>query len=60
MDREEGMGVLSRDGWLGATPVDFREAILSRGRWERLDAGAPIQAGGEEEGELIGLAAGNH
>ena len=50
--------MLSPDGWLSATPVDFREAILSRCRWERLNAGAPIQAGGEEEGELIGVAAG--
>jgi hypothetical protein len=58
MDRETGMDVLSRGGWLSETPVDFREAILSPSRWQRLEAGALIQAGGEEEGELIGLARG--
>jgi CRP-like cAMP-binding protein len=58
MDREFGINILSRGGWLSATPVDFRDAILARCRWQRLNAGAPIQAGGEEEGELIGLARG--
>ena len=58
MDREEGIGVLSRGGWLSATPVDFREAILTGCGWQRLDAGASVQSGGEEEGALIGLAAG--
>jgi CRP-like cAMP-binding protein len=58
MDREEGMDILSRGGWLSGTPVDFRDAILSRCRWERLEADALIQHGGEERGELIGLADG--
>jgi hypothetical protein len=58
MDREAGMDVLRRGGWLRDTPVDFREAILSLCRWQRLEAGALIQAGGEDEGELIGLARG--
>jgi CRP/FNR family cyclic AMP-dependent transcriptional regulator len=58
MDRQQGMDILGRDGWLGAAPGDFREAILSGCGWQRLDAGAAIQSGGEEEGELIGLASG--
>ncbi len=58
MDREEGMGILRNRGWLAATPAEFRQAILSDSDWRRIEAGAPIQAGGEEEGELIGLARG--
>ena len=58
MDREEGMDVLSRRAWLGETPADFRDAILSLCRWERLEAGALIQGGGEEDGEISGLARG--
>src|SRR5271166_6157936 len=38
--------------------LNFRQAILSRCDWGRLETGAPIQAGGEEAGELIGLARG--
>ena len=58
MDREEGMDVLSRVGWLRETPADFRDAILALCRWERREAGAPIQAGGGEDGEISGLARG--
>lgn len=58
MDQEEGMRILASRGWLGATPTDFQRAILSGCRWQYLEAGAPIQAGGEEIGELIGLAHG--
>lgn len=58
MDREEGARILRDGEWLSATPAEFQRAILSRGSWKRLEVGAPIQAGGEEEGELIGLAQG--
>jgi hypothetical protein len=58
MDREEGVEILRNGAWLSATPAVFQEAILSRCAWGRLEAGASIQAGGEEEGELIGLARG--
>ena len=50
--------LLRNGGWLSATPVEFQQAILSRCGWQSLDAGAPIQKGGEEQGELIGLARG--
>ena len=58
MDREAGMDVLSRRGWLRETPADFRDAILSLCRWERREAGAPVQTGGGEDGEISGLARG--
>src|SRR5664279_5707558 len=52
------MEVLSRGAWLKDTPVDFREAILSRCRWQRLDPGASLQSGGQGDGEMSGLASG--
>lgn len=58
MDRDDGMGILKDGGWLSATPAEFQQAILTRSTWGRLEAGAQIQAGGEEHGELIGLARG--
>jgi CRP/FNR family cyclic AMP-dependent transcriptional regulator len=58
MDREAGMDILSRGAWLRDTPVEFRGAVLSHCRWQRLDAGALIHAGGENDGELSGLASG--
>ncbi|WP_296707323.1 hypothetical protein [Rhodoblastus sp.] len=58
MDQEEGMRILTGRGWLSATSVDFQRAILSFCRRDRLEAGAPIQEGGEEIGELLGLASG--
>jgi len=58
MDHEEGIGILKDRGWLNATPTEFQDAIVSLCDWQSLEAGAPIQAGGEEEGELIGLARG--
>jgi len=58
MDHEEGIGILKDRGWLNATPTEFQDAIVSLCDWQSLEAGAPIQAGAEEEGELIGLARG--
>jgi len=58
VDREEGLRILKDSGWLSATPAEFQQAILSRCDWGRLAAGTPIQFGGEQEGELIGLARG--
>ena len=58
MEREEGMEILRNGGWLSATPVDFQQAILSRCAWSWVEARGQIQLGGEEEGELIGLARG--
>ena len=52
------MAILKNRGWLSATPAEFRRAILSRCHWRSLEAGAPIQSCGEEDGELIGLARG--
>jgi CRP/FNR family transcriptional regulator, cyclic AMP receptor protein len=58
MDRDEGMSVLSQRGWLSGTPVEFQRAILSHCRWRHLEAGAQVQLGTEESGDLIGLASG--
>jgi CRP-like cAMP-binding protein len=58
MDQEEGLRILSSRGWLSATPVEFQRAILSRCSWQALEPGESIQTGGEELGELIGLAQG--
>ncbi len=48
--------MLSRGGWLRDTPSEFRDALLSLCRWERLEAGALIQTGGGDDVELTGLA----
>jgi CRP/FNR family transcriptional regulator, cyclic AMP receptor protein len=58
IDDEEGIRLLSSCGWLSGAPADFRQALLARCRWHNLQAGETIQAGGEEAGELIGLAQG--
>jgi len=58
MDQDEGRRILASRGWLGMTPPDFQHALLSRSSWHCLEAGAPIQTGGEEAGEMIGLAQG--
>jgi CRP/FNR family cyclic AMP-dependent transcriptional regulator len=58
MDREAGMDILSRGAWLRETPNEFRTAILSRCRWQCLEAGALVQAGGEDGDEMSGLAHG--
>ena len=58
MDRDEGMATLQDRGWLSTAPAEFQRAILSRLTWQTLEAGAPIQEGGEEVGELVGLARG--
>ena len=42
MDRDEGLDVLGRIGWLSETPVGFRNAFLSRCRWQSLEAGTLI------------------
>jgi hypothetical protein len=47
MDREEGRRILVDRGWLSTTPVDFQREVLSLCRWEFLEAGEPMQSGGE-------------
>ena len=58
LDRDEGLKILAGAGWLSGTPSEFRRAVLSSARWVHYEAGEPIQTGGEEAGELIGLASG--
>jgi CRP/FNR family cyclic AMP-dependent transcriptional regulator len=59
MVRQDGLRLLSEVGWLSTTTVDFRQAVLATCSWQHLEAGEPLQSGGEEEGELIGLASGS-
>jgi len=58
MDREEGLGILGRVGWLATTPADFRTAVLGCCRLRHYEAGAAITAGGDENGDLIGIVDG--
>jgi CRP/FNR family cyclic AMP-dependent transcriptional regulator len=58
MDRREGVRILTQRGWLSKTPGDFRNALLSRCAWNSLEAGTSITIGGEEVGDLVGLACG--
>ena len=58
MDRDEGLKILAGGEWLSGTPAGFRLAVLTSARWLHYEAGEPIQTGGEEAGELIGLASG--
>lgn len=58
MHRDTGLRILSERGWLSATPVEFRKALLSGSRWRSVDAGSVITLGGEEADDLIGLASG--
>jgi CRP/FNR family cyclic AMP-dependent transcriptional regulator len=58
LDHDEGLALLGQEGWLSKTPAEFREAILSRCSWQHVEAGKLIQTGGEEDGELVGLAQG--
>jgi CRP-like cAMP-binding protein len=58
VDLDEGLRAVTRQGWLSSTSPDFQRAILSGCDFRRLEAGASLQAGGEERGEMIGLARG--
>jgi CRP-like cAMP-binding protein len=58
MNQDEGLRILASRGWLSATPPEFQRALLSRSVWHCLEAGAPLQFGGEKTGEMIGLARG--
>lgn len=58
MNREDGIKKLTERGWLSTTPTDFQRAMLSQCRWQQFEAGARIQVGDEEVGEMIGLVRG--
>ncbi len=58
MNREDGLRVLARGGWLLETPPEFRDNLLPLGGWQRIEEGSHITLGGEEEEDLIGLASG--
>lgn len=58
MDPHEALRIVTAEGWLSAASPDFQRAILSGCDCRPLEAGAPLQAGGEDHGEMIGLARG--
>jgi CRP-like cAMP-binding protein len=58
MDLAEGLHAVTSKGWLSATSPDFQQAILSGCDCRPLEAGAPLQVGGEDHGEMVGLASG--
>jgi hypothetical protein len=58
VDLDEGLRAVTSQGWLSSTSLEFQRAILSGGDCSPLEAGALIQVGGEDHGEMIGLARG--
>jgi CRP/FNR family cyclic AMP-dependent transcriptional regulator len=58
MDRDVGLRSVTSQGWLSSTSLEFQRAILAGCDCRPLEAGAPLQVGGEDHGEMIGLARG--
>jgi CRP-like cAMP-binding protein len=58
VDLDEGLRIVTKQGWLNATSPEFQRAILSGCDCRSLEAGAPLQVGGEDHGEMIGIARG--
>jgi CRP-like cAMP-binding protein len=58
MDLAEGLDAVTNMGWLSSTSPEFQRAILAGCDCRPLEAGAPLQVGGEDHGEMIGLARG--
>jgi CRP-like cAMP-binding protein len=58
VDLNEALRAVTTQGWLSATAPEFQRAILSGCDCRPLEAGAPLQVGGEDHGEMIGLAQG--
>jgi CRP-like cAMP-binding protein len=58
MDLAEGLHAVTHKGWLSSTSPEFQRAILAGCDCRPLEAGAPLQVGGEDHGEMIGLARG--
>jgi CRP/FNR family cyclic AMP-dependent transcriptional regulator len=58
VDLDEGLRIVTKQGWLNTTSPEFQRAILSGCDCRPLEAGAPLQVGGEDHGEMIGIARG--
>jgi hypothetical protein len=58
VDLNEGLRIVTTQGWLSATSPEFQRAILSGCDCRPLEAVAPLQVGGEDHGEMIGLVQG--
>lgn len=55
---DEKIRLLKNHGWLSTTSPEFADAVISQGRWKRLDIGDRITTAGEVKGELVALADG--
>lgn len=58
MDREEGLHVLASRGWLAEAGRDFAATLLPLARWRCFEPGEMLTLGGDERGDLVGLARG--
>jgi CRP-like cAMP-binding protein len=58
MDRDEGLQVLASRGWLAAAGPAFAATLLPLARWRRYAPGEVLTLGGDERGDLVGLAQG--
>jgi CRP/FNR family transcriptional regulator, cyclic AMP receptor protein len=58
VDLNEGLRAVTSQGWLSSTSLEFQRAMLAGCDCLPLEAGAPLQVGGEDHGEMIGLAQG--
>ena len=58
MDLEEALRTVTTQGLAQRHLARFQRAILSGCDCRPLEAGAPLQVGGEDHGEMIGLARG--
>lgn len=58
MDRDEGLHLLASRGWLAEAGQDFARTLLPLARWRCFRPGEVLTLGGDERGDLIGLAQG--
>ena len=58
MERDKGLELLARRGWLSRVDDEFRETLLENAEWRSFDAAEQITLAGDAEGDLIGLAEG--
>lgn len=58
MDRDTGLQILASRGWLAAAGPGFAAALLPLARWRSFEPGEILTLGGDERGDLIGLAQG--
>jgi len=58
MDRDEGLRLLASRGWVGRAGRDFAATLMPLARWRCFEPGEVMTLGGDERGDLLGLAKG--